>query len=661
MRFILAGNPNVGKSSLFNVLTRETVHVGNWGGVTVSEHVHKIHKTDYSLIDLPGTYSTCPNSEDEGVVARTILNADYNGIVNILDAKHLKRNLLLTVQLLELGKPILICANMADELEKRGSLLDVKRLSDNLGVDVIKTSAVGDKSLIRDQITNKLKEMKTNELVINYGIDINRAIDEIQEILAIEHTHVSKRWIAIQILEGNKDAIDSITPTTLPKIEKVISETTKKVKLIDDETIEGLMFLKRLEFIDKALKGVITRNHDHKHSEEQMSKVDNILTHPIIGTFIFIGVLLLIFQLSFGDGVLGLGGFLTGLIETFLDTYVIDALANISQSIGLYEDSFLYGLVNEGIVSGLTAILVFVPQVVILFMLLAVLDGIGYTARVAVLFDSVLSKVGLNGKSIVPIISGFGCAVPAVMATRMMESKKERILTILTLSFISCGVSVPVYALILGNFMEGYAVSISLLLIYLLGIIVVLVSAKLFSLAMFTEESSCFVIEIPPIRKPQLNYVIHVGLNQAREFIKRVGTFMVIGMVIVFVLTYFGPSGVAKSNNDSFLYFIGSGIAPIFKPLGFGTWEASSALIMGFLAKENVAATLMLLNADFGTTINSISFVIFMSLYIPCLSTVAAIKGETKSWKYTSIAIGYPLVVAYITTFVFRVILLILL
>ncbi len=661
MRFILAGNPNVGKSSLFNILTRETVHVGNWGGVTVSEHIHKIPKTDYSLIDLPGTYSTCPNSEDEGVVARTIMNADYNGIVNILDSKHLKRNLLLTIQLLELGKPTLICANMADELEKKGNILDIKRLSENLGVDVVKTTAVGDKTLIRDQITNKLKELKTNELVINYGIDINNAISEIQDLLSMEHTHVSKRWIAIQILEGNKESITSITSATLAKIENVVNNTAKRIKLLEDETIEGFMFLKRLEFIDKVLKGVITKNKNHKHNEEYLSKLDDLLIHPIKGTLIFIGVLLLIFQLSFGSGFLGLGGLLTDFIESFLDNYVIEALASITESVGLSEGSFLYGLVNEGIVSGLTAILVFVPQVVILFMLLAILDGIGYTARVAVLFDSVLSNVGLNGKSIVPIISGFGCAVPAVMATRMMESKKERILTILTLSFISCGVSVPVYALILGNFMEGYAISLSLLLIYLLGIAVVLVSAKIFSLTMFTDESSCFVIEIPPIRKPQVSYVIHVGLNQAREFIKRVGTFMVIGMMIVFVLTYFGPAGVAETNDDSFLNLIGSGIAPIFKPLGFGTWEASSALIMGFLAKENVAATLLLLDADFGTIVNSISFVIFMSLYIPCLSTVAAIKGETKSWKYTAIAVGYPLIVAYIITLVFRFVLLLVL
>ncbi len=661
MKFILAGNPNVGKSSLFNVLTRETVHVGNWGGVTVSEHIHKIPKTDYSLIDLPGTYSTCPNSEDEGVVARTIMNADYNGIVNILDAKHLKRNLLLTIQLLELGKPTLLCANMADELEKRGSKLDVKKLSDNLGVDVIKTSAVGDKTKVREEITHKLKNLRTNELVINYGVDINRAIKEIEEILSIEHTHVSKRWIAIQILEGNKDALNSINQVTLEKIDVVIKETSRKIKSVEDESIEGFMFLKRLEYIDKVLKGVISRDKDYIHNEGYLSKVDDTLIHPIKGTIIFIGVLLLIFQLSFGEGFLGLGGFLTGLIETFLDSYVIDTLANATESIGLEDGSFLYGLVNEGIVAGLTAILVFVPQVVILFMLLAIMDGIGYTSRVAVLFDSLLSKVGLNGKSIVPIMSGFGCAVPAVMATRMMESRKERILTILTLSFISCGVSVPVYALILGNFMSGYMVSVSLLLIYLLGITVVLISAKIFSLTLFTEESGCFVIEIPPIRKPQINYVIHIGLNQAREFIKRVGTFMVIGMMIVFVLSYFGPDGVAETHDDSFLYLIGSGIAPLFKPLGFGTWQASSALIMGFLAKENVAATLLLLNADFVNTINAISFVIFMSLYIPCLSTVAAIKGETKSWKYTTIAVIYPLIIAYITTFVFRSVLLILL
>lgn len=661
MIFLLAGNPNTGKSTFFNSMTQSHVHVGNYSGVTVEKRVHHIkHYEGANLVDLPGTYNVSPSGEDEGVVTYSLLNESYNGIINVIDSTHLKRNLHLTIQLLELGVPSLLVLNLKDALKNNGYVIDTEKLSKLLKANAVSISAREHKKEDQLLVVEELKNIRANSgLELDYPQPIKWGLQRIHDLLRYDNIKVKKKWLALQILEGNEGIFKFLDVVKEEKIRQVVAEVEERIISQDIAlSLKGAIFNTRREFITQVVDECMIKIEEKEHSKYFNQKIDRILTHQGWGIPIFFMIMLVVYQLSFGN-FLGIGTFLSGQFDYLWSEYVIAYSAQFLDFIGV--TGFAQGLIVDGMLAGIGGILVFLPQIIVLFFLLAILEGTGYMARVAIVMDRFLSRFGFNGKSIVPIITGFGCTVPAIMATRTISDKKERILTILTIPFVSCSARLPIYVIFINLFFVKYR-AFAMLGIYMLGIVVMLVSAKLFSLSYFKGSGTSFILEVPPYRIPQLRTITYQALEKAKRFIKKAGTFILVGSTVLWLLSNIGPGGIDIDTNDSFLSIIASGIAPVFAPLGFGSWQATSSLISGFLAKEIVVSSLIVLyGGEVGiaaafTTLSAITYVVFASLYIPCISTVATIHSETGSRKWTLFSVVYPFVVAYLVAFVIRMI-----
>ncbi|XMB66253.1 ferrous iron transport protein B [Mycoplasmatota bacterium zrk1] len=655
MRFLLTGNPNVGKSTFFNVMTKSNVKVANYTGITVERNTKSIKGNGrLFLVDLPGTYSVLPNSEDEGVVTHALCHDHYNGIVNIVDSTHLKRNLHFSIQLLELGVPTIIIANMIDELKRSGFKLDEKKLGELLNVEVVSMTALKTTDKDLDSISSILNRMPPKKaLEINYGDVIENAIESIKSLLRYETLHVKKRWLAIQILEGNDKILDYINLVKKKEIMSIVSETEKT--LINNNTalsLKGAIYYIRKEFISNVLDQCLVQVDEKNHLKNTNKLLDKYLTHPIFGTMIFFLVMILIYHISFGSGLLGLGNYLTGIFEVIYDKFL--ELSRIGlDAIGFKESEFLNQLLVDGALTGVGGVLVFLPQIVVLFILLSLVEGTGYMSRVAISMDGMLAKFGMNGKSIVPIVTGFGCTVPAIMATRTISNRKERILTILTLPFISCAARLPVYGFFVSIFFEKHQ-ALVIFFIYILGVVIALLSGKIFSLSIFSDVKTNFAIELPPYRLPHWKNIISQALDKAKGFIKKAGTYILVGSIAIWFLMAVGPDGVTDIPDQSYLAYISQFFSPIFIPLGFGTWQATSAVFTGVLAKEAVVSSLAVIygakdviSATFNS-VTALTFIVFISLYTPCIATIGTIRAETNSRKWTIFSIMYPLVVAYL-------------
>jgi len=679
MRYLLAGNPNTGKSTFFNSMTQSHVHVGNYSGVTVEKKVRHIKHFDgrhqskrklkhhhhhgrtsgsAELVDLPGTYNVSPSGEDEGVVTYTLLNEKYNGIVNVIDSTHLKRNLHLTIQLLELGIPSLLVLNLKDALKSNGYIIDTEKLQKLLNVNAISISAKERNADDIDTVVEELRNLRTFKgIELDYPQPIKWGLQRIHDLLRHDPVQVKKKWLALQILEGNEGIFKFLDLSKEEKIRNVVKEVEERI--VEEEialSLKGAIFNTRREFINEVYEQCMIKVEEKEHSKYYNQKVDRILTHQAWGIPIFFLIMLAVYQISFGN-FLGLGTFLSDGFSILWDDYLIVYSAQALEFLGI--TGFAQGLFVDGILAGVGGVLVFLPQIVVLFFMLAILEGTGYMARVAIVMDRFLSRFGFNGKSIVPIITGFGCTVPAIMATRTISDKKERILTILTIPFVSCSARLPIYVMFISIFFAKYRAFI-MLGIYLLGILVMLGSAKLFSLSYFKGSGGNFILEVPPYRVPQLRTITYQALEKAKRFVKKAGTFILVGSIILWLLSNVGPTGIDISSEDSFLSIIAGFIAPIFIPLGFGTWQATSSLISGFLAKEIVVSSLLVLygskagiGAAFGT-VSALTYLVFASLYIPCISTVATIRSETGSKKWTLFSIVYPFVVAYLIAVLLR-------
>jgi len=659
MIYLLAGNPNVGKSTFFNFMTQSHVHVGNYSGVTVEKRVHHIKNYEgANLVDLPGTYNVSPSSEDEGVVTYSLLNESYSGIINIIDSTHLKRNLHLTVQLLELGVPTLLVFNLKDALRANGYVVDVEKISNKLRCNAVSLSARERNKEDQISISNELKNLRIYKSIeLNYHQHIKWGIQRIHDLLRYDTVQVKKKWLALQILEGNEGIFKFLDVTKAEKIRAVVKEVEEKI--IEDDvalSLKGAIFNTRREFINDLVDESMIKIEDKEHSKYFNQRIDRILTHPAWGIPIFFAIMLGVYQISFGK-FLGVGALFTSFFEYFWDEILVNYLGQGLEFIGV--SGFAYGLVIDGIMAGVGGILVFLPQIVVLFFMLALLEGTGYMARVAIVMDRFLSKFGFNGKSIVPMITGFGCTVPAIMATRTIVDKKERMLTILTLPFISCSARLPIYVIFISIFFDKYRAFV-MLGIYILGIMITLISAKLLSLSFFKGTGSKFLLEVPPYRIPQFRTIAYQALEKAKRFVKKAGTYILVGSIILWLMSNIGPAGINIETKDSFLSIIAGFVSPIFIPLGFGNWQATSSLFSGFLAKEIVVSSLNILYmgdiaAGF-TTLSALTYVVFASLYVPCISTVATIRSETNSRKWTLFSIAYPFVVAYIVALVIRLI-----
>ncbi|NEN81202.1 ferrous iron transport protein B [Paenibacillus elgii] len=646
----LAGNPNTGKTSLFNTMTSSYEYVGNWAGVTVEKKVGTLTSKRGKVIDLPGIYSLSPLSEDEGVASRYLLEESPSILLNVVDASQLERNLHLTVQLLEYGVPVVIALNMIDVAEARGLHIDIHELEEQLGakvVPVVARSGRGCKELERE-MTAEIRQNESRRF--DYGPLLEKAISELEAKMPVQME--PKRWLALQFLEGNILVLQQlrkfIDPAWLQSFYDGIEGEVRQSTGMRDT--RQYIRSQRAVMIDGWLQRAV---RETKKDRRMLSeRIDDIVTNKVLGIPIFLAFMYLTFKLTFD----WIGTPLSDQLDALLNGPVKNGIGSLLDTFGAAE--FIKSVILEGIIGGVGGVLVFVPQIFMLFLIISFIEDSGYMARIAAVMDRLMEGVGLNGKAFIPMIIGFGCNVPGIMAARTIEQPKERLLTILLTPLMSCSARLSVYSLFVGTFFKSNQALIVLSL-YVLGVVVALLLAKVFSLTIAKSEQSLFVIELPPYRIPQWRTLVRSTWEKGKGFVRKAGTFIFGGSVVIWLLGYTGPGGWNVPMNESFLQAIGSIVAPVLAPLGFGNWQAGAALLTGFLAKEVVVSTMGIIYAapdgglsemisQFFTPLQAFSFMVFILLYVPCLATVGVIRKETGSARWTWFSIGYALAIAYV-------------
>ncbi len=614
MTVALAGNPNTGKSTIFNALTGAIQHVGNWPGVTVDKKTGQLNKDGkkINIIDLPGTYSLSAYSLEEKIVKNYLESEKPDLVVNVVDASNIERNLYLTVQLLEMGVPTVVNLNMMDEAQAKGYDINLAVLERNLGAKVVSSVATSKKGL--SQLINLLDPSLLQSMSI-VGSD-----------MLAEH---------IKRIEG-----------------------IKKLNA-DQESIEEKIIEARYEFINNVLEKALTVKES---GETWQDKLDNILTNRVLGIPIFISIMYLMFQMTFS----WIGQPLSDLLDGFIGETLIGWVGGAMAAMGTAE--WLQSLVTDGIIGGVGAVLVFVPLIFTLFFLISFLDGTGYMARVAFIMDRAMRRMGLSGKAFLPMLVGFGCSVPAIMGARALDTERDRKIAVLVVPFMSCGARLPVYALFAALFFPGRE-SVVVLSLYLLGVAVAVIMALIFKSAYFKDDAEAFLMELPPYRIPTLKNVLLQTWEKGKGFLVKAGTVIFSMSVVIWFLSGYNFSGPADIS-DSLLAAVGGVIAPLFSWHGFGSWETGVAVLTGILAKEAVVSTLGIiygvgelaeeavqaagqlqgsLEAVF-TPLSAYAFLVFTLLYTPCMAAIGTIKKELGSWKWTLFAAAYPFVLAWIVS-----------
>lgn len=652
MTFALAGNPNSGKTTLFNALTGSNHHVGNWAGVTVEKkegfYRHKDHQI--TLVDMPGTYSLSPYSIEEKVARDFILNEKPDMIINIVDASFLERNLFLTLQIIELGVPMVIALNMMDEAEKKGMIIDCEKLGKRLGVPVVPITAIrkdGIMLLNDTAVANAEAGLITNPGLVNYGSNLEKAIKKLQdEIESASHEKTfpvgNSRWGALKILENDED----------------IKEKLKgfNFKTNDDNEYQYELEIteKKYAFIGHVLKDVVFNPH---HGYDKLSdRIDKLLLNEMVGLPVFAAIMYSMFYMTFN-----LGGIFTDLLDVFFNVTLADFVRNTLTS--LHVASWMISMLVDGVIGGVGGILTFVPNIAILFLLISVLEDSGYMARAALLMDRVMTRVGLNGKNFIPMVLGFGCNVPGIMSTRTLENHDDRMIAILTNPFMSCSARFPVYVLFTSVFFPGNQTLVTFSL-YILGIFMALLVSYVFRKTLFKGEQQPFIMELPPYRMPDaFTLMLHVW-DKVSGYLVKAGTVIFGASVLLWLLLNFNFTGMVGIT-ESFGATIGKVLAPILSPMGFGQWQAALSLLSGVAAKEIVVANMMivyglgesasssqmagLLGHAF-TPLSAYAFMVFVLLYTPCVGVIGIIRRETGSWKWTWFSIGYQLIVAWVVS-----------
>ncbi|MCR1962755.1 ferrous iron transport protein B [Clostridium perfringens] len=657
----LAGNPNCGKTSLFNLLTKSRQHIGNWPGVTVEkkEGTLKFKGESYKVIDLPGTYSLGAYSEDEIVARNYILKDKPDVVINVVDATNLERNLYLTTQLIEMGANVVIALNMIDQAEALNIEIDTNKLSKRLGVPIIKTSALknrGIEELIETSIYSKKNEKLIN---INYGEDIE---NEIKNLSSLLETYKNKlefpvNWTALKLLENDEYIKDKIKQLNSPSIFTKLEESNKTIE-------KNIGFESDMSIVDKRYSFIssITEDVIKKPSEKQVTtteKIDKIVTNKYLGIPIFALIMYCLYELTF---IIGAG------IQEWFGDLIAKAGVIVSEwfsNMGAPE--LLVGFIDKGLFGGVGAVLSFLPLIMVMYFLLGLLEDSGYMARAAYVMDRLMRGLGLHGKTFVSMIVSVGCNVPGIMSTRTLENKKDRMIAILINPFISCGARMPIYAVFVEAFFPTHQ-GLVLFSLYVLGIIVALISGKIFSKTLFKGESSYFVMELPAYRMPSIKNVFLLMWEKAGAFFKKAGMIIFPMMIVLWALSVL-PLGVEPNSEHSILGMIGSFVAPLFVLAGYGTWQAGVSLITGILAKESVVATMGMVYAGVEegealinviqqvfTPLSAISFLVMTLLYTPCLAALGAIKRETNSMKWTIFSAVYTFVIALVlSTLVYQV------
>jgi len=671
IKVALAGNPNSGKSSVFNNLTGARQHVGNYPGVTVEKKEGIAYCNDYTIkiTDLPGTYSLTAYSLDEVTARNFIIHEKPDIIVNIVDASNLERNLYLSTQLMEFGIPLVIVFNMSDIAESAGQQTDDKAMSELLGVSIVYTVGnkdKGSKELLEAIVRTHKERADKNNVSVNYGREIEQEISKVMVLLNREIDLIDKypsRWLAVKLLEGDKYIIDFIKAKQgSDEIIKQIEASRAHIKIIFADDAETIFADKRYGFINGILHETMTQKKDSHLVVSD--NIDQIVANRILGIPIFLGIMWLMFKSIF---------FLSEKPMQWIEQ--TQALVSGFVSGLLPEGSLMQGLIVDGIIGGVGSVLVFVPIIFLLFFFMSILEDSGYMARIAFIADKFMHKIGLHGRSFIPMLLGFGCNVPAIMATRVIESKKDRFTTILINPFMSCGARLPVYTLLIGAFFSEKISSNVLFSLYILGFLMAIFMAKVFRRFIFTGESAPFVMELPPYRIPTLKGLIIHMWERGWLYIKKAGTVIMLGCIVIWSLSAF-PVSAKGDLTKSYIGKIGKAIEPAVRPLGFD-WKIGTALVTGVVAKEIVVGTMGVLygagERDSGnpfslrgalrkdvypdgrpvfTPLIAYAFMVFVLLYIPCLSTVAVIKKETGSWGWMFFSIGYSTALAWVAAFV---------
>ena len=654
----LAGNPNVGKTSVFNKLTGMHQHVGNWPGKTVERAVgHFSHDGfDYELVDLPGNYALSAHSMEEIVSRDFIVDDDSDVIVNVVDAANLERNLYLTVQMMELGANLVIAVNMNDFAKKRGHIIDMDLMSELLGFPVIEINAKNGDGF--EELLQTIEKQADNpidsSLKLAYGDELREHLGDLKVLIEKDPDllDVPSIWTAIKLLERDHIVIDKVKKS--PQSSIIMTELDKiagHLQSIFNESAEEVIANARYAYIDGLMAEAVKRPAVEK--ETPTDKIDKIVTNRILAPFIFFGVMFLLFHLTFT---------ISAPFCEFLDY----GFAMLGQYVGDHVgNEILASLLNRGIICGVGGVIVFLPQIVIMFLFLSILEDSGYLARAAFTLDKLMHVVvGLHGKAFIPMILGFGCGVPAIMATRTMENESDRLLAMMLIPFMSCSARLPIYSLFVAAFFTNNQ-SIILLSIYLLGIFLALLVAAVLKRTMFKGMSSPFVMELPTYKIPSLRGVLMHTWEKTKGFLRKAGTIILVASIVIWILCYLPGGEATYGLESSYLGMIGTAIAPIFAPLGFGTWQAAIALLTGLVAKELVVSTFSTLGGfedddetgtisvinDLFTPLSGYAFMAFCLLYVPCFATVGVIRQESNSWKWPVVMTAITLTTAYIVAF----------
>ncbi len=648
----LAGNPNSGKTSLFNELTGARQHVGNWPGVTVEKKegflVHEGQKI--RVVDLPGTYSLGAYSEDEVIARNFIIKGTPDVVVNVVDASNLERNLYLTVQLLEMGANVVVALNMFDEAQAKNIEIDVRKLSQLLGVPVVPTVAIRGQG-VRELLASVLQVSQKKEpsyLRINYGQEVEEEIAKIEAIIkkkSLVPRGYSPRWVAIKLLENDELILKESRSRSIREVIAQIDKSKKRIFEILGDDPESIIADRRYGFTYGLVRETVTKRSTTEERLSLSDKIDLVVTNRYLGIPIFFFALWAVFQFTFT-----VGNPLIEYIEAFFEWLggVVSALI---------ADKMLASLVVDGIIGGVGSVLSFIPPIFLLFLAISFLEDSGYMARAAYIMDKVMHTLGLHGKSFIPLLVGFGCNVPAVMATRTLENKKDRIITILIVPLMSCTARLPVYVLFVSAFFKQHQ-GLVIFSLYLMGIALAILMGMLFKNLFFKKEDAPFVMELPPYRLPTLKGTLIHMWERGYSFIRKAGTVILAASVIIWFLSHI-PLGVPLE--ESVIGRLGQLLAPIYTPCGFGTWEAAVALFFGILAKEAVVGTLGVVYSvgeeglataiqQHFTPLSAYSFMAMTLLYIPCVAVIGAIKRET-DWKWTSFAIAYTLALGWVVAF----------
>ena len=675
IKIALAGNPNCGKTTMFNALTGANQYVGNWPGVTVEKKEGKLKGKkgkgeDIIVTDLPGIYSLSPYTLEEVVSRDYVLKENPDVIIDLVDATNIERNLYLTTQLIETGVPVVIALNMADLLEKRGIKIDVKRLSMLLNCPIIETSALRGEGLDKliDEAVKVAKSSKVDLPKEIFSKDMEAAIEEVKGVLPTSVTDDKKRWYAVKFLENDEKVKEAMKLSASGQ--SLVDTKRQELEKQHDDDMESIVTDERYKFIQKIVDTTVKKGKDKLTVSD---KIDRIVTNRILGIPIFVAVMWLVYYVS----VTTVGTAMTDWVNDVFVVAIQDFFTNVLTSIGAGD--VVQGLVVDGIIGGLGAVLGFTPQMAVLFLFLSILEDCGYMVRIAFVMDRVFRHFGLSGKSFIPLLISSGCGIPGIMASKTIEQDNDRRLTIMTATFIPCGAKLPVIALmggVIAGETAGYAESSFIApLMYFIGIVAVLVAAIILKKTKpFSGKPAPFVMELPQYHIPQAKTVLLHVWERLKGFIIKAGTILFLACVVMWFLGGFGFTdggfGMVEDSADSLMAAIGGVIAPIFAPLGFGEWQPVAASISGFTAKEAIVSTMgVLANVAgdtedavnvaagvaswFPTGIAAFSFLMFNLLDSPCLAAIATMAKEMNDKKWFWFAILFQNIFAYIVCLCF--------